>query len=44
MLDQAGSKAAARGIGNIEFLERDMTALGFPADSFDVVLCACGIF
>jgi ubiquinone/menaquinone biosynthesis C-methylase UbiE len=44
MLDQARSKAAARGIGNIEFLERDMTALGFPADSFDVALCAFGIF
>ena len=44
MLDQARSKAGARGIGNIEFLERDMTALGFPADSFDVALCAFGIF
>lgn len=44
MLDQARSKAALRGIGNIEFLERDMTALGFPAESFDVALCAFGIF
>jgi ubiquinone/menaquinone biosynthesis C-methylase UbiE len=44
MLDQARRKAAAQGISNIEFLERDMTALGFPADSFDVALCAFGIF
>jgi SAM-dependent methyltransferase len=44
MLDQAGRKAAAQRIGNVGFLERDMTALGFPADSFDVALCAFGIF
>lgn len=44
MLDQAGRKSAAQGISNINFLERDMTALGFPADSFDVALCAFGIF
>jgi len=44
MLDQARRKAAAQGIGHIDFLERDMTALGFPADSFDVALCAFGIF
>ena len=44
MLDQARRKAAAQGISNIEFLERDMTALGFPADSFDVAVCAFGIF
>jgi ubiquinone/menaquinone biosynthesis C-methylase UbiE len=44
MLDQARRKAAAQGIGNIGLLERDMTALGFPADSFDVALCAFGIF
>ena len=44
MLDQARSKAATQGIGNVDFLERDMTALGFPADSFDVAVCAFGIF
>jgi ubiquinone/menaquinone biosynthesis C-methylase UbiE len=44
MLDHARRKAAAQGIGNIGLLERDMTALGFPADSFDVALCAFGIF
>lgn len=44
MLNQAMSKAAAQGIGNIDFLERDMTALGFPVDAFDVAVCAFGIF
>jgi ubiquinone/menaquinone biosynthesis C-methylase UbiE len=38
MLDQARKKAAAEGIGNIDFLERDMTALGLPADSFDIAV------
>jgi ubiquinone/menaquinone biosynthesis C-methylase UbiE len=44
MLDQARSKAAAQGMPNVDFLERDMTALGFPANSFDVAVCAFGIF
>ncbi len=44
MLDQARRKAAAQRISHIDFLERDMTALGFPADSFDVALCAFGLF
>lgn len=44
MLDQARRKAAAQGLTNIDFVERDMTALGFPAGSFDVALCAFGIF
>ena len=44
MLDQARKKAASRNRGNIEFLERDMTALGFPGDFFDAVVCAFGIF
>jgi len=44
MLDQARQKAAALGIGNIEFVEGDMTALGFPAATFDVAVCAFGLF
>jgi ubiquinone/menaquinone biosynthesis C-methylase UbiE len=44
MLDQAKMKAAAQGINNCAFLEGDMTELGFPSDSFDVALCAFGIF
>lgn len=44
MLGQAGAKAVEQGIGNVDFLERDMTALGFPANHFDVALCAFGLF
>jgi ubiquinone/menaquinone biosynthesis C-methylase UbiE len=44
MLDQARKKAISRNRDNIEFLQRDMTALGFPADFFDAVVCAFGIF
>jgi ubiquinone/menaquinone biosynthesis C-methylase UbiE len=44
MLDQAGRKAAAQDARNIGFLERDMAALGFATASFDVALCAFGIF
>ena len=44
MLDQARKKAAAEGNGNVAFLERDMTALGFPVDTFDAAVCAFGIF
>jgi ubiquinone/menaquinone biosynthesis C-methylase UbiE len=44
MLEQASRKAAAHSISNIDFLERDMTALGFPVASFDVAVCAFGIF
>jgi ubiquinone/menaquinone biosynthesis C-methylase UbiE len=43
MLDQARRKAEALGVRNIEFLERDMQALGFRAQ-FDAALCAFGIF
>jgi ubiquinone/menaquinone biosynthesis C-methylase UbiE len=44
MLDQARRKAASNAIKNIKFLERDMTALGFPGGSFDAAVCAFGIF
>jgi ubiquinone/menaquinone biosynthesis C-methylase UbiE len=44
MLDQARKKAAALNIGTIDFLERDMQNLDFPADRFDVAVCAFGIF
>ena len=44
MLEKARGKATASEIGNIEFLERDMTALGFPEASFDAAICAFGIF
>jgi ubiquinone/menaquinone biosynthesis C-methylase UbiE len=44
MLEQARNKAAAMNIPNIEFLERDMQSLGFPANRFDAAVCAFGIF
>jgi len=44
MLDQARQKAAAMNLTNIDFLERDMQALGFAERSFDAVVCAFGIF
>src|SRR5574337_95874 len=44
MLDQARKKAASVNAGNIEFIEGDMTALGFPAGTFDTAVCAFGIF
>lgn len=44
MLDQARQKAASLNVRNVEFLERDMQALGFPTGLFDVATCAFGIF
>lgn len=44
MLEQAGMKAAADNIRNVEFLERDMQKLGFDEDTFDAAVCAFGIF
>ncbi len=44
MLLQARRKAASQQVGNIEFLERDMQALGFPDGTFDVAISAFGIF
>ena len=44
MLEQARAKAASREVRNVEFLERDMQGLGFPAGSFDAAVCSFGIF
>ncbi len=44
MLDQARKKAASLNVSNIDFLERDMQNLDFPAGQFDVAVCAFGIF
>lgn len=44
MLDQARKKASALNVNNVEFLERDMQNLGFPAGLFDIAVCAFGIF
>ena len=44
MLAQARRKAVSSDIRNIEFLERDMQILDFPEGSFDIAVCAFGIF
>lgn len=40
MLDRAGKKAARRGLTNIGFAQRDVTALPDPDGSFDAVIAA----
>lgn len=44
MLKQARDKAARMNVHNVEFVERDMQDLSFPAASFDIAVCAFGIF
>ncbi len=44
MLNQARRKAISLNSRNVEFLEGDMQALGFPAGLFDVAVCSFGIF
>lgn len=44
MLGQATRKAASLNACNVEFFERDMQDLGFPAGSFDAAICSFGIF
>lgn len=44
MLGQARKKAKAMNIRNVDFIEMDMQAMEFEAGSFDVALCAFGIF
>ena len=40
MLNQARKKAKKRGLSNIQFAQRDVTALSDPGGSFDVVIAA----
>lgn len=44
MLDRARNKAAIMQHRNVEFIEGDMRNLEFAADSFDVAVCAFGLF
>lgn len=44
LLKLAYSKASQVGLTNIEFQSGDLTALPFPDESFDAVICVFGIF
>jgi ubiquinone/menaquinone biosynthesis C-methylase UbiE len=44
LLDRARIKAMARGLSNVEFRLADMTSLGYPGGSFDVVVSVFSIF
>lgn len=44
MLAQAGAKAKAGNITNIEFLEMDMHEITLPDGHFDAAVCAFGLF
>jgi len=44
MLSQGRDKAGKLGIGNIEFLDMDMTDLRVPDGSFDAANCSFGVF
>lgn len=44
MLAQARRKAAALGLRNVDFVEREMQNIGFPDGHFDAAVCAFGIF
>jgi SAM-dependent methyltransferase len=43
MLAAAASRARARGLGNVEFVEADAEALRLPDQSFDAVTCTYGL-
>jgi ubiquinone/menaquinone biosynthesis C-methylase UbiE len=44
LLARGQEKAAQAGLANIEFLQADMTNLGYPDRHFDAVICVFGIF
>jgi len=44
LLELARAKAAARGLGNVEFQVGDMLDLGLPPGRFDAVVCVFGVF
>jgi ubiquinone/menaquinone biosynthesis C-methylase UbiE len=44
LLAQGREKAKQKGLTNLEFLQADMTELGYPAAHFDAVICVFGVF
>ena len=43
MLAEARRKREIAGLEQVSFVRADAEALGFPSDSFDVVLCSCAL-
>jgi ubiquinone/menaquinone biosynthesis C-methylase UbiE len=44
LLELARARAAGEGLVNVEFRQDDATCTGFPAGSFDAVVCVFGVF
>ena len=44
LLARGREKGRRRGLTNIEFLQADMTTLGYPDEHFDAVICVFGVF
>jgi len=44
LLVRGREKATQRGLTNVEFLQADMTALGYPDAHFHAVICVFGVF
>jgi len=44
LLELARARAAGDGLANVEFRQGDATCTGFPAGSFDAVVCVFGVF
>jgi ubiquinone/menaquinone biosynthesis C-methylase UbiE len=44
LLERARTKASGRGLMNVDFIEADMSALGYPDDEFDAIISVFSIF
>lgn len=44
LLARGQERATQQGLANIEFLQADMTELGYPDAHFDAVICVFGVF
>src|SRR5262249_12044603 len=44
LLERARTKASGRGLMNVDFIEADMSALGYPDEEFDAIISGFSIF
>ena len=44
LLERARTKASGRGLMNVDFIEADMSTLGFPDEEFDAIISVFSIF